>query len=346
MIDFTEIDGDQARQLINVEQVYSVRAASERRRHYSGSMTWKRVSGRFYLYRKADRDWKSLGPQSSETEKIFDRFRAGRDEAKAHIADLDSRIRAIAPVNRAMRLGRMPAISAKLLRRLDREGLLGTSLSVVGTHALFAYERMAGVHLASRHIGTQDIDLLYDSRRELVLVSPEAREQGLIGILRKIDDSFVPTAPGSFRAANASGFLVDLIQPLLKGHGPPARSAIAPQIGDLQAAEIAGLIWLENSPAIETVVIDERGFPLHVPVPDPRAFALHKLWIYQRDDRDPIKRRRDRAQAEVIAALLAQYLPHLRFDDPALAALPNALRVLAPQLNSPQASSTSEPGNW
>ncbi len=61
-------------------------------------------------------------------------------------------------------------------------------------------------------------------------------------------------------------------------------------------------------------------------VPDPRAFLCHKLWIAGRDDRDAVKRRRDRHQARTLAEMLATRLPAMRIDDPALAAVPKALR--------------------
>jgi hypothetical protein len=75
---------------------------------------------------------------------IYDTFQAGRAASKARVAELDDAVRRMAPVNRAMGLGRVPWVAARLLRRLDRDALLGHGISVVGTHALFAYERLAG----------------------------------------------------------------------------------------------------------------------------------------------------------------------------------------------------------
>jgi hypothetical protein len=77
-------------------------------------------------------------------------------------------------------------------------------------------------------------------------------------------------------------------------------------------------------------------------VPDPRAFALHKAWLAGRGDRDPAKRGRDAAQARLVADLVATRLPLLRFDDPALGALPQALRALAGDLAAHPASAEDE----
>jgi hypothetical protein len=150
-----------------------------------------------------------------------------------------------------------------------------------------------------------------------------------------VDPSFDPASPGGYRAVNADGFIVDLIMPM------PIRPAFgdgAGRIGsdrhDMTEAEIEGLAWLENSPQIHQIAIDERGYPLRLDVPDPRAFALHKLWVSERMDRDPMKARRDAAQARAVAGLVLRYLPQLRFDDEALSALPATLRNRIPELLS------------
>jgi hypothetical protein len=276
----------------------------------------------------------------------MDRFLSGRAAIKARIETLDATIRRMAPVNRAMRLGRVPWVAAKLLRKLERKQLLGRRLAVAGTHALYAYERMAGVHFERSQVATLDIDLLYDARAGLRLVAPGVREEGLQGLLRAVDDSFEPLARGGFRAVNAGGFMVDLITPL------PASPALAhgpARIGaddDMTAAEIEGLAWLQNCPQVQQIAIDERGYPLPMTVPDPRAFALHKLWVSERPDRDPAKARRDAAQARSVAGLVLRYLPQLRFDDPALAALPKALRGRADELASQAWPFLAERERW
>lgn len=94
---------------------------------------------------------------------------------------------------------------------------------------------------------------------------------------------------------------------------------------DLEAVAIDGLIWHESAPAFEGVAIDARGVPVRLVVPDPRAFAVHKLWLSAKPDRNPLKRRRDEAQARGVAALTARYLTHLPFEPGALRNFPSAL---------------------
>ena len=323
------LNGQQVRQLIDMKQLFEtlLQAQAEEARNFKGSMSWKHVHGRDYLYRKRADEWKSLGVRSAETELAFAQFTDGRSAIKARIESLKGEVERMAPICRAMGLGRMPSISARILRRLDGQGIIGHGLMVVGTHALFAYESLASAHFESAHVATADIDLLFDARASLKLVAPEIKESGLIGQLKKVDRSFA-AAPGSFRAANDEGFLVDLIMPQSKRVSlAPSRRQIGNMAKDQAAAEIEGLAWLQNSGAISEIVIDEKGFPARISAPDPRAFAVHKAWLSQRPDREPGKRRRDLAQASAVAELVRAYLPNSPFDDEALQAFPAKVRA-------------------
>src|ERR1700747_672510 len=104
-------------------------------------MHWRcRAGGDEYLYHIVGKTEHSLGVRSPETERIKAGHDSNRDRLKRRIAILDGRIREMARVNRAMDLGRVPKLAARILRRLDAAGLLGQHLFVVGTHAMFAYE--------------------------------------------------------------------------------------------------------------------------------------------------------------------------------------------------------------
>ncbi len=92
---------------------------------------------------------------------------------------------------------------------------------------------------------------------------------------------------------------------------------------------------LHGVPATEARIlsgIGSDGIPLSImSCIDPRAFALHKLWLSRRADRSPAQRPREAAQAVTVAALVLAYL-NLSFESRDLSALPKALRQLAPEL--------------
>jgi hypothetical protein len=329
-----ELAADQRRQLIDTQQVFeSWRSARiEENRRFAGGMRWVDRNGTQYLLRKIGRTERSLGPRSPDTEATHEAFMMGREKNRDRLGGLAGRLDALAPINAAMGLGRVPAIAARILRRCDERQLMGEHLVVVGTNAIFAYEVLAGVHLESGLVASGDIDFLYDARRHLSLALTEIRSEGLIGVLRSVDSSFDPIRPRSFRAANRDGYLVDLIRPEAKDvFHDKLKAGLTDLPDDLQGAAIFGLGWLVNSPKIEAVAIDERGYPVRMVAIDPRAFALHKAWISSREDREPIKAKRDFEQAKAAAIVATRYLRR-SFDSPDLAALPNSLREIAPKL--------------
>lgn len=351
-LSFNDLSGERRRQLIDTQQVYEAWRETRREatRRFGGSMRWVDRNGTDYLLRKTGLSETSLGPRSAETEAAYHAFTKGRKENKRRLEGLAARLNELAPVNRAMGLGRVPTIAARVLRACDDHGLLGEQLFVVGTNALFAYEVLAGVYVQSDLLATGDIDLLYDARRHISLaVKGHLPSNGLIGLLRKADASFDPLRPRAFRAANRDGYLVDLIRPEAKDvfrDNLPA--SLTDHSDDLEGAAIFGLGWLINSPRCEAVAIDERGYPVRMAVVDPRAFALHKIWLSLREDRESLKAKRDLEQAKDAAAIATKYL-RLSFESEDLEALPGELRRLAPQLLSqaPQEASdlSSEP-NW
>ena len=311
-------------------------------------MRWAERSGTEYLLRKIGKAETSVGPRTKETEETYQAFLKGRAENKDKLTGLAARIDELAPLNVAMGLGRVPRIAARILRACDEQGLLGEHLIVVGTNALYAYEVMAGVHVDSGLVASGDIDLLYDARRHMSLALTGVTTGGLIGLLKKVDASFAPTNPRSFRAANRHGYLVDLIRPEARDvfrDRLPASLTDLPD--DWEGAAIFGLGWLVNSPKLEAIAVDENGYPVRLVVIDPRAFALHKVWISRRPDRDPLKSTRDLEQAKAAGTIATQYL-RKSFDASDLTALPNELRQLAPNLFA-ELSTTAKPSttpNW
>lgn len=334
MMFYNELRNEQARQIIDVEQVFSAyrTARTELEERFAGGMSWKEINGSTYLYRKVKGVSRSLGPKSEETNRAYASFHEGRERLRERVQRLVQRLDEMAPVNRALGIGRVPGVCARVLRQLDGGGLMGRAIDVVGTNALFAYERMAGVQVESGLLATGDVDLLFDARRKLKLTGDGMSSEGLLGLLRKADKSFASMGRRSYRAVNADGFMVDLIKPTPRDRFSTVGPASIGGGEDLHAVEIEGLAWLVNSPKHEVVVIDDRGYPLEMSVPDPRTFAMHKAWLSTRDDREPIKKKRDEGQARLVAQIVTERLPNLKFDSADLSAVPLPMRRAAEAL--------------
>lgn len=326
---YTELNNDQRREVVNTIQRFQAWREAERASYsYRGSMVWSETKGTDYLLRSyydeaGRRRQKSLGRRSDETEQLKKHFEEERQRTKDRAAQLDTVLSRQAAVNRVLGLGRVPFTAARVVRALDLRGILGAGLRVVGTNAIYAYEAACSVHVDASLTATNDIDLLFDARRSLHLLAPDDTDRRrLLDLLRTADRSFEPSAR-TFRAVNGEGYMVDLIKPQPRDLRRSHRSSLS--ANDLEAAEIEGLVWLENAPAFEAVAIDEKGYPLRLIAPDPRAFAIHKHWVARQPGREPVKAMRDAAQALLVGMMTRALLPHLAFEPSELRMLPREI---------------------
>lgn len=323
-----EMNDDQRRIYIDAAQLHEAYMdAFTKSRAYRGGMHWKKVKGKEYLFRSLDRFGygKSLGPRSKETESKYHEFHKNKKQVHARLKPLKERLKEQARFCRAARIARVPRIVAAILRLLEQHQLLGRNLQIVGTNALYAYEARAGVFLERGLLATQDMDVLWDIRPKLRLFAvDDVDNEGLIDILQKADRSFELPSKKSFRAVNQAGYMVDLIKPEPKS----VLKSEDRQVGsddDLMAAEIKNLQWLISAPKFDQIVIGEDGFPAAMVVPDPRAFAVHKLWLSGQKDREAVKKKRDRSQALAVCKLILQCMPEFEIRKEDLRMFPEAI---------------------
>ena len=321
---FTPLSNRQTREFIDTMQLFEgVNETREKLKSYRGTMTFRNTAGHDYLvkwhYDGGKREAKVIGRRNSETEVLERDFNTGRKRLESRLKSIETNLAAQAKLNVAVGLGRLPEIAARILRAFERRGLSHDKFLVVGTNALYAYEALAGGSFDTQLVSTQDIDLLVDSRNALKLaVQEEPDEQILLNSLQAADRSF-ESANRSYRATNRNGYMVDFIK---SQRNPPwAAEGLALPDSDLQPSPIEGLIWLENAPVIVQPVLDTKGFPVTMAVPDPRVFAIHKFWLSQKPERG-IKARRDKAQALAVAILVMNEMKHLPFDGRSLRMIP------------------------
>lgn len=273
---------------------------------FAGWMTWKKNGGgKEYLFYGQDRagNGQSLGVRSADTEARMQAFRDGKEAAQRREAGLRAQVATQARFVRAARLNRMPRDAAKLLRTFERTAYQG-ALTVVGTHALYAYEAAAGVRFVPGLTATRDIDLLWDSKQQLEVGVGLSEEQrpGFLEVLRQLDATFTVSAEHSFRVTSAQGLMVDF----LMAEPDDGRK---PKVGDkVRPIGLAGQAWLLGSAPMQRIAFSDDGYPIRLAVPQPTLFATHKSWVAQQRGRAAAKRDRDRAQAQAVFALLEDRL--------------------------------------
>ncbi|MFZ0611977.1 MAG: nucleotidyltransferase domain-containing protein [Desulfobacterales bacterium] len=330
-----EMNDEQRRIYIDAVQLHEAYMdAYTKSRAYQGGMHWKRAKEKEYLFRSLDRRGygKSLGPRSKETEMSYNEFHNQKKQVHARLKHLKEKLKEQARFCRAARISRVPRLVTAILRLLEHHRLLGSNLQIVGTNALYAYEARAGIFLERGLLATQDMDVLWDNRPRLRLFAIEdVKYKSLLEILKKADRSFNLLGKKSFRAVNQAGYMVDLIKPEPKS----VLTTESRQIGcddDLMAAEIRNLQWIVSSPKFEQIVIGEDGFPSTMVVPDPRSFAIHKLWLSNQIDREAVKKKRDRSQALAVCKLILQYMPEFEIKKEDLRMFPEAVITEALQV--------------
>lgn len=307
----------ESEQLLEIARDIQLKSAA-----FKGSMKWLKSGEHEYLIRLADHrgNGKSLGRKSPQTEAIYQQFQMGKAALKARIASARDQLSLQSKLNRAAGMGRLPSAVAKILS-LAHSKLNSDNFTVIGTHALFAYETLSGVFFKQELLASGDVDLMFDPRKKLSLISTKLNGSGLLGLLKEVDKTYSIMSGSNFRAVNSNGFIVDLIIPIQDIRRPSI--SLAPD--DLIASEVFGLDWLCNAPSVNTFAIAEMGMPIPMKVPDPRAFAIHKTWLSKREDRSPVKKPRDFEQAAMVTQALLQYLPNYALSSKELMYLPKVV---------------------
>lgn len=316
---YTALDENQIRQYIDAEQARKAWLSAEHRaQNYRGSMYWKTVKDRDYLSREySTGQTKSLGVRTPDTEKILDEFKKGKASTDQNLKQLNTAIATHGRLNTALRVGRTPNVVVGLLEEIRRAGLQDHFM-VIGTNALYAYETHAGVRFSGDVTATTDMDLLWDSRKRITLASDgdeHFNKYGLIGVLKKFDPTFELQKGNEYSAANSQGYMIDLIKRRPESlYDDKEHSQLIANPDDFWAAKIKNMDWLLSSPKFRQVVVGANGRMAEMVTVDPRAFVFYKVWLSQKEDRDPMKKPRDLAQARAVYSLIQDRFPQLSFD--------------------------------
>jgi hypothetical protein len=327
---FREFDEAQQETLARAVQAYQAYLdAVQANQGFKGGMHWKRIAGKEYLYRYRDRQGHgdSLGPRSPHTERLFTEFRRRRRETATLLRSRHEHLATASRFCRAALLHRVPEPVSRIVRHLELSAIPGGPLIVVGTQALHAFEFAARVFIEGPKAGARWSEAA--PRLALAASRPVPPDQ-LLRLLRQADRSFSALPGDDFQAVNKAGFPVKLVRP--PALRIPTKSTCLDAGGPAVPAESGDLTYLLSAPKFSQVVIGQRGTPATMTVPDPRALALHKLWLSQQEGREPAQRHQDRLQAMALAELTLRYLPQYDFFSSQLHLFPPEVARLAQEL--------------
>lgn len=306
-----ELGEDAQRQYIDARAVFTAwESAKKSAAEVRGGMHWQSKSGHDYLFRTSVRGaQKSLGPRSAETEHIYESFINRKKQAETRVADLNAEIIRHQRMNRALGVGRAPRMLIDILQKLSTSGL-AEYFTVIGTHALYAYESSSGVFFGEHEaLATRDIDLLWDVRKRLSFFTKmEIIDTSFLGLLKKVDPTFELRQDQRHTAVNSKGFEVDIIRREAKDDDPhPLKLTDEDEDFYVVQARRAGILL--DGARFSSMVVSTSGHMARINTISPAAFAKFKRWLAAQPDREAQKRRRDILQAELVEELIREYLP-------------------------------------
>ena len=320
------LSDEQLRGLVNAGQLYETwKDVVVRLANLPGGMYWRVINSKEYLYKYATnpagiQQTKSLGPRTPQTEDAYRDFQDTKKPLEERRAGVEARIKELAPAWRALRLPAIDRSAGRILRALDQANLVGTSILVIGTYALKAYEVECASSFSAGMDATEDLDFTLCLNEGNI--DPDVPRRLLL-TLKQVDATFIVSPKSPKTLVNKDGYKIDLL----------TNNAVAPQFSAARPWKpeaLQGQEWLLLGRPVDAILIDFDGWPVHIAAPDPRYFALHKLWLSKRKGRPAAKRVKDERQGRALLEAIKQYMDHYALDDEFVANLPAALRDQLP----------------
>lgn len=317
-----KLSDEQLRALANAAQLYEVwRDLQVQLSQLPGGMYWRVINSKEYLYQYATtpartQHTKSLGPKTPAAEQAYEEFKKTKQDLEERLAGVEKRIKEFSPAWRALHLPAIDRTAGGILRGLDQVDLIGKSILVVGTYALKAYEVEAAANFSAGMDATEDLDvtLFVDDGRTAEADLPRR----LLLTIKQVDPSFIVNTASPKTLINKRGYKIDLLANKLVEDKLSSARPWKPEVLD-------GQEWLVMGTPISAVAIDFEGWPVKIAAPDPRYFALHKIWLSNRAGRPAIKRTKDRRQGEALLKTVSEHMPHYPLDEEFVATLPRPL---------------------
>ena len=317
------LSDEQLRGLVNAGQLYEGwKDVLVQLANMPGGMYWRVINSKEYLYQYVPgpvglrQQTKSLGPRTPQSEGAYRDFRERKEALEERRTAVEARIKELAPAWRALRLPAIDRTAGRILRTLDQANLIGDSVLVIGTYALKAYEVESASNFSAGMDATEDLDFTLCLTEGNI--DPDVPRRLLL-TLKHADPTFIVSPNSARTVVNKDGYRVDLLT-----NNSAARhfSAARPW----KPAALEGQEWLLLGKPVNAVLIDFDGWPVHISAPDPRYFALHKLWLSKRPGRPTAKRVKDERQGKALLEAIKQYMDHYPFNEEFAATLPAVLR--------------------
>jgi hypothetical protein len=268
-----------------------------------GTFTSKTIKGRRYWYfqqsSSAGRGQKYVGPETPELLTQISQHKQVREDERERRALVSTLVRSFSLPRPIPEIG-------NILAALAKAGVFRLRGVLVGTVAYQTYSAMLGARLPASVLQTGDVDI---AQFKNVSVAVADRTPPIFDVLKNVDNTFRPVPhvhgePNVTTYAAKGGIRVDFLTPN-EGPDTDAPQPLPAFHTDAQPLRFLDFLIYDPEPA---VVLHDAG--VHVLVPAPQRYAVHKLIVSRRRKEGAAKRDKDTQQAEALLDLLAKKRPH------------------------------------
>jgi hypothetical protein len=267
-----------------------------------GTFTSKTINGRRYWYfqvRTAEgRSQRYVGPETPELLERIAHHRQVRDDERERRALVSTLVRSFGLPRPIPQVG-------DIISALARAGIFRLRGVLVGTVAYQSYSAMLGGRLPSALLQTGDVDI---AQFRNVSIAMGDQTPPMLEILKEVDKTFreVPHSSGHrwvTSYAAKGGLRVDFVTP---NEGPDSDTPQSLPALQTDAQPLRCLDFLIHEPEPAVVL---HGAGIHVHVPAPERYAVHKLILSRRRPPAIAKGDKDLQPAGALLEILAQRRP-------------------------------------
>ncbi|WP_051379652.1 GSU2403 family nucleotidyltransferase fold protein [Bradyrhizobium murdochi] len=268
-----------------------------------GAFTAKTIKGRKYWYFQAgtgaERSQRYVGPETPELLERIARHKDIREDERERRALVSTLVRSFGFPRPIPEIG-------EIIAALAKAGVFRLRGVLVGTVAYQTYAAMLGVRLSVGSLQTGDVDI---AQFKNVSVAVEDSTPPVLEVLKEVDKTFRPvphTADGRRVTSYAArgGLRVDFLTPH-EGKETAKPQKLPALHTDAQPLRFLDFLIRDPEPAVIL-----HGAGIHVHVPAPARYAVHKLIVSRRRPEGFAKRDKDLQQAEALLAALADKRPY------------------------------------
>jgi len=223
---------------------------------FAANLYWQELDGVEYLMQAIGSKTKVVGNRVPHIEEFYKKY---TKEQKAVVLEIVALRKLIDhhkhQISRST-VSRVPTDSALILRKLEKDGLLGTHFIISGLQCIYAYESHANVRF-KQSLKDKDIyNISNAASKSLVLLGVKGDEKKLFKVLMQIDSTYkIYGNKGRYRLTNKNNFSVDLV-----------------------CSENIESNWMLSVPRIEAIAFCDNGLPVPFICLAPHIFALYKYW--------------------------------------------------------------------